>query len=156
MRRHMVHGCRRQRPTWEDPTFTSKPNQSSGWIYELCRRCCRIPFLNVGILDFQPAECLHDVLAVTAKLKHRLERGQAIYLHCWGGNGRAGLPVVAACMLLGCMLLDTKLVQKKRWNESKHMPMFKIQQLLFIHPRRTPKRSKCENFYKQYLKRYSS
>jgi hypothetical protein len=75
----MVHGCRRQRPTWEDPTFTSKANQSSGWIYELCRRCCRIPFLNVGILDFQPAECLHDVLAVTAKLKHRLERGQAIY-----------------------------------------------------------------------------
>ena len=37
------------------------------------------------------------LLELVADMEARLERGESLYVHCWGGRGRAGL--VAACFL---------------------------------------------------------
>jgi len=34
---------------------------------------------------------------VTTDIRKRLEAGEKIYMHCWGGRGRAG--VLGACLL---------------------------------------------------------
>lgn len=35
---------------------------------------------------------------LTADLQRRLEEGEVMYVHCWGGRGRAG--TVGACLLV--------------------------------------------------------
>lgn len=37
------------------------------------------------------------VQSITGEIRKRLEAGQKIYMHCWGGRGRAG--TLGACLL---------------------------------------------------------
>ena len=41
--------------------------------------------------------CCHRVKSVTSEIRNRLESGEKIYMHCWGGRGRAG--TLGACLL---------------------------------------------------------
>lgn len=40
---------------------------------------------------------LHRLEALLEDLTARLQRGERLYIHCWGGRGRAG--TVGACLL---------------------------------------------------------
>lgn len=44
-----------------------------------------------------PCCCACRLDEIVADLQARVEDGQVLYLHCWGGRGRAGL--VGACFL---------------------------------------------------------
>jgi hypothetical protein len=57
-------------------------------------------FVHYGIRDMQTAETLDGLKVLTTDLCERIKTGQVLYLHCWGGKGRAGL---VACCLLGCL-----------------------------------------------------
>eukprot|EP00966_Prymnesium_polylepis_P106909 2475630-Prymnesium_polylepis.1 len=46
--------------------------------------------------DLSVAESLDALDAVVCDLRKRIEAGEKLYLHCWGGRGRTGL--VAACL----------------------------------------------------------
>jgi alanine transaminase len=37
------------------------------------------------------------VQSITGDIKRRLEAGEKIYMHCWGGRGRAG--TLGACLM---------------------------------------------------------
>ncbi|KAL7531503.1 hypothetical protein ACHAXR_008097, partial [Thalassiosira sp. AJA248-18] len=55
-------------------------------------------FLHYGIRDMSTVERFDGLLRVVSELANRIRSGEKIYLHCWGGKGRAGL--VAACLLM--------------------------------------------------------
>jgi len=58
-------------------------------------------FVHFGIRDFQPAESLEELTTLITHLQQRVllsvETDEILYIHCWGGKGRAGL--VSACLL---------------------------------------------------------
>mmetsp|Transcript_27430 Transcript_27430/g.46688 ORF Transcript_27430/g.46688 Transcript_27430/m.46688 type:complete len:265 (+) Transcript_27430:202-996(+) len=55
-------------------------------------------FLHYGIRDMSTAKSMEGLTRVVSNLANRIRLGETIYLHCWGGKGRAGL--VATCLLL--------------------------------------------------------
>lgn len=55
-------------------------------------------FLHYGIRDMNTAKSMNGLVHVVSDLANRIRLGETIYLHCWGGKGRAGL--VAACLLI--------------------------------------------------------
>lgn len=57
----------------------------------------RPSFLHYGIRDMSPAVDLNEFNRLITILASRVIDGEVLYLHCWGGKGRAGL--VAACLL---------------------------------------------------------
>lgn len=54
-------------------------------------------FVHYGIRDMDTADSLEELSMFVAHLAGRVRSGETLYLHCWGGKGRAGL--VAACLL---------------------------------------------------------
>ena len=58
---------------------------------------CNARFLHYGLPDLSPAESLDALDALVCDMQRRVEAGDKLYLHCWGGRGRTGL--VAACLL---------------------------------------------------------
>jgi protein-tyrosine phosphatase len=54
-------------------------------------------FLHYGIRDMSPADDMDEFAGFVKALSSRVINGETLYLHCWGGKGRAGL--VAACLL---------------------------------------------------------
>jgi len=50
-----------------------------------------------GIVDRQPAPSITALDNLIEDLAQRVSRGEVLYIHCWGGQGRTGL--VAACLL---------------------------------------------------------
>ena len=57
-------------------------------------------FLHFGLPDLKPAKSLDALDAIVSVLHRRIENGEKLYIHCWGGRGRTGL--VAACLLGAC------------------------------------------------------
>ena len=55
-------------------------------------------FLHYGIRDMSTVESMEGLVHVVSDLAKRIRLGETIYLHCWGGKGRAGL--VSACLLI--------------------------------------------------------
>lgn len=53
--------------------------------------------LHYGIEDMNTADSLDELVSVVTNLADRVRNGEVLYLHCWGGKGRAGL--VASCLL---------------------------------------------------------
>ena len=54
-------------------------------------------FCHFGLSDMQTAASLDALDEIVCDLQRRVEAGDKLYLHCWGGRGRTGL--VAACLL---------------------------------------------------------
>lgn len=54
-------------------------------------------FLHFGIKDFEPADSLAELARFVDLLANRILAGEVLYIHCWGGKGRAG--IVSACLL---------------------------------------------------------
>lgn len=54
-------------------------------------------FAHFGIKDMEPAEDIAELRGVVYSLADRVRAGEVLYIHCWGGKGRAGL--VGACLL---------------------------------------------------------
>lgn len=50
------------------------------------------------------AESIDGLADAVSDLANRILSGDTIYLHCWGGKGRAGL--VAACLLIRLYRID--------------------------------------------------
>jgi protein-tyrosine phosphatase len=46
------------------------------------------------------------VTELVEDLQQRLEKGEVMYVHCWGGRGRAG--TVGACLLIKAYGLDAE------------------------------------------------
>jgi alanine transaminase len=42
----------------------------------------------------------NDVYLLLIQLYARVQKGEVLYIHCWGGHGRAG--TVAACLMAMC------------------------------------------------------
>lgn len=55
-------------------------------------------FLHYGIRDMNTAKSIDGLMQAVSELADRIRCGETIYLHCWGGKGRAGL--VSACLLI--------------------------------------------------------
>ncbi|CAE7600943.1 unnamed protein product [Symbiodinium pilosum] len=55
-----------------------------------------LQFLHCPIQDLNTPQS-QELSELVADLSQRMEAGEVIYLHCWGGRGRSG--VVAACLL---------------------------------------------------------
>ena len=51
------------------------------------------PIVDLGLPDASP----ESLGALLSDLQRRLEAGEKLYIHCWGGRGRAG--TVGACLL---------------------------------------------------------
>ena len=56
----------------------------------------QLTFIHSPIEDLTVPTCNDDLLSLLSQLLHHLEDNGIIYLHCWGGRGRAGL--VGACL----------------------------------------------------------
>mmetsp|Transcript_14203 Transcript_14203/g.43585 ORF Transcript_14203/g.43585 Transcript_14203/m.43585 type:complete len:227 (+) Transcript_14203:122-802(+) len=56
-----------------------------------------VSFVHFGINDMQPANELDELEKFVEHLAARVLQGEVLYVHCWGGKGRAGL--VCACLL---------------------------------------------------------
>jgi len=56
-----------------------------------------VSFVHFGIKDFEPAGELAELERLVLHLADRVRQGEVLYVHCWGGKGRAGL--VSACLL---------------------------------------------------------
>ena len=54
-------------------------------------------FVHYGIRDFRVANSLEGLSVLIDNLAARVRAGETLYMHCWGGKGRAGL--VSACLL---------------------------------------------------------
>ena len=54
-------------------------------------------FVHFGIPDREPAASLEALDGLVRDLAARVHSGEALYIHCYGGQGRTGL--VAACLL---------------------------------------------------------
>jgi hypothetical protein len=54
-------------------------------------------FVHFGIQDFSTVESLDDLCLLCNYLERRIRQGDVLYVHCFGGKGRAGL--VCACLL---------------------------------------------------------
>eukprot|EP00553_Chaetoceros_curvisetus_P005105 CAMPEP_0204613670 /NCGR_PEP_ID=MMETSP0717-20131115/1589_1 /ASSEMBLY_ACC=CAM_ASM_000666 /TAXON_ID=230516 /ORGANISM="Chaetoceros curvisetus" /LENGTH=192 /DNA_ID=CAMNT_0051626161 /DNA_START=167 /DNA_END=745 /DNA_ORIENTATION=+ len=54
-------------------------------------------FVHYGIRDFDVAESIESLSLFIDNLVSRVGQGERLYVHCWGGKGRAGL--VSACLL---------------------------------------------------------
>ena len=54
-------------------------------------------FAHFGIQDMQPADDIVALRGLVYSLADRVRAGEVIYVHCWGGKGRAGL--VCACLI---------------------------------------------------------
>jgi len=54
-------------------------------------------FVHYGIRDFDVAESIKSLSLLIDDLVGRVAKGETLYVHCWGGKGRAGL--VSACLL---------------------------------------------------------
>ena len=54
-------------------------------------------FLHIPLPDRSVAESLDALDDIVCSLRTRIEAGEKLYLHCWGGRGRTGL--IAACLL---------------------------------------------------------
>lgn len=54
-------------------------------------------FLHYGIRDMSTVKSMDGLMCLVSILANRIKAGETIYLHCYGGKGRAGL--VAACLL---------------------------------------------------------
>ena len=54
-------------------------------------------FVHYGIRNFDVADSLEGLSALIDDLGRRVRAGESLYMHCWGGKGRAGL--VSACLL---------------------------------------------------------
>ncbi|KAK9814139.1 hypothetical protein WJX72_001188 [[Myrmecia] bisecta] len=70
-----------------------------------CRMQQRIEldFMHFPIVDMEiPSK--DKLLGLVTELQERLERGERIYVHCWGGRGRAG--TVGACLLARAYGID--------------------------------------------------
>ena len=57
-------------------------------------------FVHFGIEDMKPADDIVALRGLVYSLVDRVRAGEVLYVHCWGGKGRAGL--VCAC-LLACL-----------------------------------------------------
>lgn len=55
------------------------------------------------VCDFVP---LRRMLDLVEQLKGFLLDGQVVYMHCWGGRGRAG--TIASCFLASCYHLGAE------------------------------------------------
>jgi hypothetical protein len=54
-------------------------------------------FIHFGIRDFDIVDSLEGLSLLIDLLGRRVRAGETLYIHCWGGKGRAGL--VSACLL---------------------------------------------------------
>ena len=54
-------------------------------------------FLHAPIEDLSVPECQEPLQKLLLQLLEQLNQGKTLYIHCWGGRGRAGL--VGACLL---------------------------------------------------------
>ena len=52
------------------------------------------------------AACSHRVRELTGDIARRVEAGEVLYVHCWGGRGRAG--TVGACLLASLYGVDAE------------------------------------------------
>jgi hypothetical protein len=107
-------------------------------------------FIYMGIRDFQPADSMDDLVQLTGELKRRMEEkeDEVLYLHCWGGKGRAGL--VAACML-GCMyngMGAEEALERIQTYANVRNPATPINS-----PETEEQKDQVRLFFKQYLKR---
>ena len=53
--------------------------------------------MHYGLSDRSVAESLETLDEIVCDLVQRVEGGDKLYIHCWGGRGRTGL--VSACLL---------------------------------------------------------
>lgn len=53
--------------------------------------------VNAGESDFEEALLICRVEELTEEIARRVEAGEKVYVHCWGGRGRAG--TIGACLL---------------------------------------------------------
>jgi hypothetical protein len=65
-------------------------------------------FVHIPLPDRSVAESLDALDDIVCGLRRRIEAGEKLYLHCWGGRGRTGL--IAAC-LLGALYGDLDAAQ---------------------------------------------
>ena len=56
-----------------------------------------VRFVHFGLPDLSVASSLDELDGIVHNLKLRVENGDRLYIHCWGGRGRTGL--VSACLL---------------------------------------------------------
>ena len=56
-----------------------------------------LKFAHFGIRDMHPADDVAALRSLVYELARRVRTGEVLYVHCWGGKGRAGL--VCACLL---------------------------------------------------------
>ncbi|KAL7551447.1 hypothetical protein ACHAWF_014633 [Thalassiosira exigua] len=61
-------------------------------------------FLHYGIRDMETAKSVEGLADVASTLADRIRAGETVYLHCWGGKGRAGL--VGCCLLMELYGID--------------------------------------------------
>lgn len=52
------------------------------------------------------AACRNRVRELTGEIARRVEAGEVLYVHCWGGRGRAG--TVGACLLASLYGIDAE------------------------------------------------
>ncbi|CAL5229819.1 g13221 [Coccomyxa viridis] len=63
---------------------------------EPARKLIKVQFLHEPITDLS-IPTTKQVKSVTTEIRKRLESGEKVYMHCWGGRGRAG--TLGACLL---------------------------------------------------------
>lgn len=54
-------------------------------------------YVHYGLPDLSVCESLDALDDIVCSLRKRIEAGDKLYIHCWGGRGRTGL--IAACLL---------------------------------------------------------
>ena len=54
-------------------------------------------YVHFGLPDLSVCESLDSLDEIVCDLRKRIEAGDKLYIHCWGGRGRTGL--IAACLL---------------------------------------------------------
>jgi Cyclin-dependent kinase inhibitor 3 (CDKN3) len=66
-------------------------------VREYCSSETSPLFLHAPIEDLSVPECQEPLQQLLLELLTLLQQGKTLYIHCWGGRGRAGL--VGACLL---------------------------------------------------------
>lgn len=64
------------------------------WMKSLTKDKIETVYFPIVDLSIPEAESLNHVLE---ELETRIRNGERVYIHCWGGRGRAGL--VSCCLL---------------------------------------------------------
>ena len=58
---------------------------------------CKPEFLHYGIINMKTAKSIDSLSNAVHDLASRIQSGENLYIHCWGGKGRAG--IISTCLL---------------------------------------------------------